>query len=88
MNFRIFTMVPYMGAGSTKANSNNVGMNCEWLDPTQCVAHLLMISRRKKRLMECLWRKSPNADEGGTMIPPSLHPPPTMHFVKFQIPQI
>jgi len=36
-----------------------------------------MISRRKKRLMmECLWRKSPNADEGGTMIPP-LPPPPS-----------
>jgi len=52
-------------------------VNCEWLDPTQCVAHLLMISRRKKRLMmECLWRKSPNADEGGTMIPP-LPPPPS-----------
>jgi len=36
-----------------------------------------MISRRKKSLMECLWRKSPNADEGGTMIPPSLPPPPS-----------
>jgi len=76
MNFRIFTHGANMGAGSTKGQFKQCGcVNCEWLDPTQCVAHLLMISRRKKRLMmECLWRKSPNADEGGTMIPP---PPST-----------
>ncbi len=44
-----------MGAGSTKANSNNVGVHCDQLDPTQCVAkltlaqaHLLMLSMKKK----------------------------------------
>jgi hypothetical protein len=38
MDFRVFYHGANMGAGSTKANSNNVGVNCDSLDPTQCVA--------------------------------------------------